>query len=334
VLRITLPYSGHLLVGHLAAFGLAVALDDAGYDAFVDHDPGSVSFEPRVTTDALSDQVSAAVRQTAVRAESTVEADAEPGQKGNARRSVIWARASFANEVERSRQMLTAREILATQAESAGDRTTSALLAGLGASAAWGLATADGRPKPAHGATELDGVIGNIGSDLVRGVIRPARNAASDANGTTTVDRWTGATADEQADKTGWAPAGTQVSFIDQWLAVLGLALLPVAHRGLARSETPACWNARALKRQGITLPVLGAPTSLPRLRTILREPALADGEAATAALSEGEGPVTGYAPLRRRGVAEVVVFPRTYAEGAGSSVAFTFDRGTWVAVP
>jgi len=333
VLTITLPYDGHLLVGHLAAYGLAFLLDDAGAEAYVDHDR-SLSFEPRVITTASPDELVEVVRRSAEVAERVVEADIEPGRSGNDRRPVIWARASYANDPARARTALTLREELAAEAEREGRRTVTGLLAGLGASAAWGLETEDGIPKPAHGATELDGVLGNHTSDFVRGVLRPARGAAAAATIASTVERWAAPTGSDQADKTGWAPPGTRVDLIDQWLAASGLALLPVAHRPLARSETPACWSSRSARRQGVALPVLSSRASVARLRTILAAPALTDEAGALQALSgASDGGVDPYGPLRRWGVGEVVVFARTYAPGAGSSVAFTFDRGKRVDV-
>lgn len=330
----TIPYGGDLLVSHLAAYGLAFVLDAAGHAAYVDHVPDSLAFEPRVTTDAPPDEIAMIVRRSADDAEAAVESDIEPGRTGNARRPVIWARASFANEPNRAAVALAMRERLAADAEHAGQRTVSGLVAGIGASAAWGLAMEDGIPKPAHGATELDGVIGNNTSDLVRGVLRPARESAAMATAESTVGRWAASIHGEQADKTGWAPPGTRIDLIDQWLAVCGLALLPVAHRPLARSVTPACWSSRVERRQGVSLPILAAPTSVPRLRAVLAQPALADATGAIQALAgPRDVPVEAFAPLRRLRVREVVVFARTYAAGAGSSVAFTFDRGRRVDV-
>lgn len=321
--QIKVPLAGTLLVAHLAAYGLAVALDAAGVDAFVGHDPESQSFEPVVAFDGDRAAAAEAIRSSAARAERVVEEDIEPGKTGNDQRAVAWARASFANDPSRAAEVLALREALVEATARERDPISAGVLAGLGATAAWG---APDRPKPAHGATALDGVLGNHTSDLVRGVLRPSRKAAAALDG----DPFPPATdgANPQHDKTGWAPSGTAVPLHVQWLAVLGLSLLPVAHRPLEASKTPACWTIARPRRYGITLPILDHPVSLPRLRALL----------GLAVLTEIHGELDGLAQsaraageLRALGVGEVVVFDRRYQRGSGSSVAFTFDRGRMV---
>lgn len=320
---ITLPYSGHLLLGHLAAYGLVTVIEDHGHAAFVDHAPESMTFEPRVLTDATDDVVLAAIRDSAEAASEAVEADLVPGATGNDRRSLVWARASFANDPEKADVVLARRVSLLDRSEKVGNRVVGDLLGGLGAPAAWGRATAGARPKPAQGATSLDGVLGNHTSDLVRGVLRPARAAAAVAAPDETFARWEGRARLEGLDKTGWVPPGTGAHLVDQWLGVLGLRALPVAHRGLAASVTPAFAPGRG--DGALTLPVLGAGTSLGRLRGLLSRP-----ELAMADVAERPEPL---AALQRFGVSELVRFPRTFA-GGSSSVAFAFGRGVRIAAP
>ncbi len=318
--RIAFTYGGQLLVSHLAAFGLAVALDGAGIETYVGHDPDSQSFEPVVAFAGERAAVAEAVRASALATEAVVESDIEPGRRGNDRRATIWARASFANDPDRAAHVLGLRRTLVDDAEQEDAPFAVALLASLGAPATWG----GDRVNPSDGATALDGVLGNHTSDLVRGVLRPARRAAAefadDAFGAPALGP-----AGDQHDKTGWAPPGTDVDLAHQWLAVLGLSLLPVAHRSLSRSATPACWTLRRPTRHGVTLPLLSLPVSLPRLRALLSLASLAaitdDGEQ-TRERSRAAG------ELRSLGVDEVVTFARRYQRGSGSSVAFTYARG------
>lgn len=318
--RIAFGYGGQLLVSHLAAYGLAVALDGMGVEAYVGHDPDSQSFEPVVAFAGARAAAAEAVRASAVATEAIVEDDIEPGKRGNDRRATIWARASFANDPGRATHVLGLRQALVDGVESDDAPFASALLASLGAPATWG---GDG-VKPSDGATALDGVLGNHTSDLVRGVLRPARCAAAELADDAFAARTLGPAGD-QHDKTGWAPPGTDVDLAHQWLAVLGLSLLPVAHRAAARSATPACWRLSRPTRHGVTLPLLADPVSLPRLRALLSLAALTavtddDQQMLERRRAGGE--------LRSVGVDEVVVFARRYQRGSGSSVAFTYARG------
>ena len=321
---ITLPYSGQLLVAHLMAYGLSSTLHAEGHDAFVDHDPESMTFEPRVTTDVELDRVAEVVRASAADGREAVEEDLEPGKRGNDRRAVIWARASFANDPERSDLALERRTALVQAAENEGRTLVADLLGGLGASAAWGRATQRGLPKPSHGATQLDGVMGNNTSDFVRGVLRPARARAERESAEAMQDRWQGRVSAEDLDKTGWAPPGTHIDLADQWLASLGLGSLPVAHRPLARSATPCFRYERG--RGSVALPVLRTSCSVPRLRAILGHEVLSDGV--------DEAQVGRLAALRGCGVGEVVRFDRVDGLGGGNAVAFTFARGRRIDVP
>jgi hypothetical protein len=114
-----------------------------------------------------------------------------------------------------------------------------------------------------------------------------------------------------------------------QWLAVLGLGLLPVAHRPLGRSSTPACWSTPRPTRHGITLPLLARPSSLARVRATIGLRALTG---ATAQAAEQDA-LAARTELRAFGVPEAVVFERDVARGQGSSVAFSFRRGRRVAL-
>lgn len=327
---VTMPYRGELLVAHLAAYGLAVALEAIGVDAYVGHDHESLSFEPTVAFDAgdrpLQDLAATAVRRSANDALEAVEADVEPGRSGNDRRAVIWARASFANDPGRSGDLVQMRATLIEAAVARDLSTVEGLLAGLGASASWGPETV----KPAHGATLLDGVLGNHTSDLVRGVLRPARAAAAAVDGNELAAVWECATVVTQLDKSGWAPPGTAVDLVHQWLAALGLSLLPVAHRPVARSCTPACWMERSPRRDGITLPLLARPASLARLRALVGLQALVDLADHDPTSPAGQAPA---AVLRGFGVDEAVYFERLVKRGSGTSLAFSFRSGRRLAL-
>jgi len=313
-----MPYSGRLLVSHLAAYGLAFVADTSDLEAFVSHDPGSQSFEPVVSSTADSPEIAAAIRDSAIGLEELVEADIDPGKTGNDRRPVIWARATFTDDPERARFVQRRQVELATAAEADGDRRAQGLLAGLGATATWG----PDEVKPSHGATALDGVLGNHTSDLVRGVLRPARAAAAAIEpDDLESSQWRSPSAG-QRDKTGWTPPRTDVDLVHQWLACLGLALLPVGHQSRARSQTPAASHEGGKHR--LTLPILSSPTSVARLRALLALEALT--EPLDESVENAGRPRM--SDLRGRGVAEVVTFERSYGASAGSSVSFTYGRG------
>jgi hypothetical protein len=313
--QVTVPYTGALLVSHMAAYGFAVALDAAGIEVFVGHDPESQSFEPVVAFDCDRKAALAAIRASATQLEHVVEHDLEPGRTGNNRRATIWARASMDADPERLQRVLALRGELVREADGASDTIAIGLLAGLGSPACWG----DEKLKTAYGATALDGVLGNHTSDFVRGVLRPTRVAAA------SLDHDPFAAPRRDPDKAGWAPSGTEVDYVHQWLAAVGLALLPVAHRRTERSLTPACWSTRDGGRPDrVTLPLLGARVSVSRLRALLGLAALR-GELDVQARQAGT--------LRSHGVLEVVEFARRDRAGAGTSVAFEFGRGRRIAL-
>lgn len=319
--QLRLPLPGTLLLSHLAAYGLLVALEAASVEGFLSHPRSSQSFDPLVEIEGERDLVNEAIRSSARKAEHWVEANIAPGTT----RAVVWARASFAKDpADLPKEALLMRERLVRAAERARDLTSIGILSGLGATAAWGLSN---KPKPSQGASELDAVIGNKDCDLVRGVLRKARIAAErfDGESLSLSNKRAG-----ERDKTGWAPPNTEeADLVVQWLAVLGLALLPVAHRPFEASSTPACWITKAPQRRGITLPLLNDSVSLPRLRALLSLEALARiRSAASEQMDVSE--IAHAATLRSLGVEEVVVFDR-HNHSTGTSVSFSFARGRLV---
>lgn len=312
MLVLRMPLSGEILAAHLAAIGLGIVLDDAGIDVWVGHDPVAADYPPRVTVDAEIADVVAAVRRSAQTLEALVEADLVPGKTGNDRRSVIWARGT---NVDQARIAFAARERLRADADDDADlRPGRRILAGLGAPAVW----QQSGTKPHRGASRLDGVLGNHTSDFVRGVLRKVRPAAADADAGVLQAAWSeGRSSTTQPDKTGWAPAGTHLDLVHQWLAALGLGALPVGLDAHDPGRTPCTW--RTGTRRGVTLPVLATPISMARLRGVLGTPQLGRAPAQLDAAA--------VARLRAVGLKEIVVFEQI--DGAGkSSVAFTFGRG------
>lgn len=306
---LTIPLSGHLLVAHLAAYGLGFLLDAGGEDAFVGHDPLSLEMEPHVLTNATVDRATQLVRESAVECESAVEADLQPGQSGNARQPVIWARATA---LSRAAPALSRRETVLDTAERENAGVAVALIAGLGAPAAWS------GDRPQRGATQLDGVMGNYTSDFVRGVLRRARPEAAAAHVGLLEQAWMGAA--EQAatyDKTLWSPPRSRVDLVHQWLAALGLSLLPVAQHTRNPAVTPCWWRDR--EGSGVTLPVLETPASVPRMRSLLQLPELLAPNARVLAPAA--------ARLRALGIRELVSFSRVDQPGK-QSVTFNFARG------
>lgn len=305
---LTIPMSGQLLVAHLAAYGLGFALDVAGEAAFVGHDP-SLEMRLHVSTTADLERIAECVRNAAAECEATVWANL-PVPKKTLEWPVIGARAT---DMERARVALPAREELLDQLEGSSARAAPGLLAGLGAPAAW-LHTKP--PKPQWGASGLDGVPGNSTSDFVRGVLRHALPAAASITADELHGLWMvqepPSPTDE--DKTGWVPRGNRVQLLHQWLAALGLSLLPVGLSAHGRSRTPSHWR----ERRGVTLPVLAAPVSMPRLRALLQLPELGAPVPDPAAAGR----------LRALGIRELARF----AVLTGSNdkmVAFSFARAT-----
>ncbi|MHB8657311.1 MAG: hypothetical protein ACYC91_05055 [Solirubrobacteraceae bacterium] len=308
----TMPYSGRLLVTHLASYGLAVALDARGVEAFVGHDPDAVELTPQVFADVDLDEVAACIRASALECKSAVEADLEPGRTGNGRIPVIRARAT---EPERAAISLAARERLLDDLEAQDARSAAALIAGLGAPGVW-LRDAKARDKrvPAHGASRLDGVPYNIGSDIVRGALRhslPAATAIVEEDLRPLTDGGRVRTADE-TDRLLWSPPGTRIALVYQWLAALGLELLPVGLSASARARTPGFWQESG--ERGIALPVISRPVSAARLRSLLQLPDLVARGATPAAAKR----------LRALGICELVTF-MVLDSSSGTMVKFSF---------
>jgi hypothetical protein len=304
---LTIPISGRLLVAHLAAYGLGAALHAAGEPAFIAHDPDALEMDAQVRTPADPETVAACVHATARACQPVIEADLEPNKTGNDRRPVIWARAT---RMDRAHQALAMREQLLDGIEERDGGVAASLVAALGAPGAW-LGE-----RPQHGASSLDGVIGNHTSDFVRGVLRrtlPAASLTADK-----LDAFYNATEPSAAtenDRTGWSPPGTQVHPAHQWLAAIGLTQLPVGLAAHGPSRTPCCW--RDTNTRGVNLPVFSQPTSIPRLRALLQAPALVTGSIGSSAAGR----------LRALGIHELVSFP-LLNRSTGQSVAFSFGRG------
>lgn len=304
-----MPHTGRLLVSQLAAYGLAAVLDTYGEDAFVGHDPSSLEMQPHVLTPLDAARTGELVSSSAAECEHMLEADLEPGQTGNSRRPVMWARATSS---DRAALALHAREALLDNEEGSKGLLAVALAAGLGAPAVW-----LGK-HPERGATRLDGVMGNNTSDFVRGVLRRCRPAAAGSEASYFERAWAGRLAPPDAeDKTGWSPPGTRIDPVHQWLAAVGLTLLPVGLSGSGPGTTPCFWHQRGAR--GVTLPILGPTAAVPRLRALLQRPELS---VPPASLSPAHR-----AKLRSLGVSEVISFVVT-DRSSSQSVAFSFGRG------
>ena len=306
-----IPSSGRLLTTQLAAYGLALALHGDGRSAWIGHEARSLEWNPVVETDASPQEAASSVVQSALVCEAAVEADLVPGARGNDRIPTIRARDT---DPARAVIALAARERLLDDAEADDRVLIPALLAGLGAPAPWlHDGSAAGKPVPARGATQLDGVAYNIGSDIVRGLLRRVLPAPKEMQPNTLARLFTAEAVDppSEPDRTRWSPDGTKVAPACQWLAAVGLGLLPVGLTSSGRARTPGFW--RQAGSRGISLPVLEQRISVPRLRAILQRPELAEGLGSLDA-----------ARLRSLGVSEVVSFSVVEAS-SGTMVAFSF---------
>lgn len=311
MLTLRVPSSGRLLTTQLAAYGLILAVHAAGHSAWIGHDASSLEFDPLVETDASPREVANSVAQSALVCEAAIEADLVPGRTGNDRIPVIRARAT---DQERAVIALAARERLLDAAEAADEALVAALLAGLGAPAPWLRdGSAAGKPMPGRGATQLDGVPYNIGSDVVRGLLRPVLRATkeTDADALGRLFTAEAVAPPSDRDRTRWSPNGTTLAPPCQWLAAIGLGLLPVGLTSSRRARTPGFW--RQPGSRGISLPVLERPVSAPRLRAMLQRPELTATDGSRDA-----------ARLRALGVSEVVSFSVVDAS-SGTMVAYSF---------
>jgi hypothetical protein len=315
VKRFTIPCSGRLLITHLGAYGLAAALDARGVDAFVGHDPQAVELTPQVFATVELDEVAACIRESALECEPAVEADLEPGRTGNNRIPVIRARAT---EPERAATSMAARERLLDDLEAHGARSATALIAGLGASGVWLRDTKTRKAVPARGASRLDGVAYNIGSDIVRSALRhslPAAATVVEEDLRPLTDGSRGRTADD-TDRLLWSPPGTRIGLVYQWLATLGLGLLPVGLTARTHARTPGFWHESGAR--GIALPILARPASAARLRSLLQLPDLVARGATPAAATR----------LRALGISELVTFA-VLDSSSGTMVKFSFGPAT-----
>lgn len=312
MLTLRIPSSGRLLTTHLAAYGLALVLHADGHDVSIGHDPDALECDPVLTVDVTPATVAGSIIRSAHACESAVEADLTPHQTGNNRLPVIRARAT---DPERAVIALEMRERLLDQAEAADEFLVTGLLAGLGAPAPWlHDGSAARKPTPGRGATQLDGVPYNIGSDIVRGFLRRARNATqeSDCDMLARLFSTTGPSElHVERDLSRWSPDGSKLPTVCQWLAGVGLGALPVGLTADGRAHTPGFW--REPGHRGLSLPVLAWPISIARLRAILLRPELTAANQTDAA-----------ARLRALGVSDVISFS-VVDVSSGTMVAFSF---------
>jgi hypothetical protein len=313
-----IPCSGRLLIAQLAAYGLAVVTDSPERLSLVSHDPDSLELAVSVEAGFGLEEVAARVRASAETCEGMVEADLEPGKTGNDRIPAIRARASFQSDPARAADALGIREGLIEELDRDGAALPMGLMAGLGAPAPWLRSRSkDAKARPQDGATQLDGVALNATSDIVRGALRPNRAAVLrlDPSGLIEVLSGRGSDAGEP-DRFGWSPRGTDAHPVVQWLAALGMTVLPVGLASSAPARTPGAWTDRTNGiRRGITLPIFARPVSVARLRGVLQVPSLARR---TPALRDA-------ASLRSLGIAALAVF--TIRESSNENMKqFTFD--------
>lgn len=308
---LTIPIPGRLLVAQMAMFGLTAALDAAGEEVFVDHDD---SVDPRgvVHTPASFERIAEVIRETVETTAWAIDQNLpSSGSSGTQEKPAIWPRAT---DPKRAAEALGERERIL---DALHDRPlATALVTALGSPACWL------RERPDGGATRLDGVMGNATSDFVRGVLRRVRDAGAQvqAGDLAELVRRDPSTSDEE-DRTGWAPSGTHVPALWQWLATLGLTLLPVGLCATGPARTP-CHNGRRRGDAVLTLPVLAHPVSVPRLRAILQAPELRASERSVR--DDGR--------LRALGVSDVLRFT-IEDHSTPQSVAFTFRPGELVSL-
>jgi hypothetical protein len=292
-----------MLIAHMAALGLGAALDFAGDEAFIGHE-NALELRPQVHTPSSLERIAEVIRGTAESTRSVIDRNLPSSGTGMKERVAIWSRATA---MDRATETLQERERIL---DAAPPELGESLVAALGSPATW-LGE-----RPHRGATRLDGVMGNSTSDFVRGVLRRTRVAAESADAARLSSLLADRHSASDVDKTGWAPDGARVDLLWQWLAAIGLTLLPVGLSSTGFARTP-CHNGRHPADAIVTLPVLIDPVSIARLRALLQAPELASGDLG----------VKDAGRLLALGIDEVLRFG-VEDHSTSQSVAFSFRPG------
>lgn len=222
VTQITLPYEPSALGTHLMAFGLMSCLEANGIDTLMHATIDRVHVD---VIDADERQVARCVRESAIAAREAIEADFDVG--GRLKPLLIAGP---------DQRIIEAREGLIERAEQS-NRAVARMIAGVS-----GVIPVDlGAREVRLARSLLDGAPRNAHADLLRSVVRPAREHAAQAGDDLFDD---GAFDDQNLD--GWTPRGIKVGLAWKWLACLGLGWFPVR---------PVSVPARYVRRKGLVEP-------------------------------------------------------------------------------
>lgn len=210
---------------------------------------------------------------------------------------------------QKTRQEILDREL------SVGDHSVLSLIDGLGEAAYWQV-----KNDCDVGASRWEMKARNRGQEFITNRFLPlaeeitswkSENILSGISGTTIRDKH-GEGDRKSRSASGFRRPGPTDNAM-AWCALWGIALFPVAHRTDSPSITPGAWPAGYRHPRMMLLPVLRAPVTLSRYRTVLASQALADlGAAHGPADGGGDAAVTDRAHrwLRQRGAMGVLRFP------------------------
>lgn len=265
----------HRPLTHMALFGLAAILDDAGLPdvriCFTDEVTPRARItvsddEPDVIGRAVLDHARARADNSWVVATMTHEGDAGKG--------VMSPRLKPPNSPESWSMLQSQRQAQLTRLTDRRLTLDMRMVGGLGEPAYWRCT--ERSVEPDQGASRWEMKTRNRGEEFVANRLAPLARVLSARTSELVLEGLTGAAINDYTGKansrlaTGFAPPGpVDVALV--WCALWGLADLPVVHDGTNRSRTPGAQRWDRVHPHIMVLPVFTAPTSSARLRAVLR---------------------------------------------------------------
>jgi CRISPR-associated protein Csb3 len=260
---------------HMALFGLAAILDDAGLPdvrtCFTDeitpraHLTAKVD-EPGVLASAVLDHAHAHTHDSWVVATMTHEGDTGKG--------VMSPRLKPPSSPESWLHLQGLRHAQLTRLTDQRLTLDLRMVGGLGEPAYWRCT--ERSVQPDQGASRWEMKARNRGEEFVANRLAPLARAVSARTPESLLEGLTGAaindytSAADSRSATGFAPPGP-VDTAVVWCALWGLADLPVVHDGTNRSRTPGAQRWERVHPHIMVLPVFTLPTTSARLRAVLR---------------------------------------------------------------
>lgn len=262
---------------HLALLGLADILDSQGIPDVRVHFTDEVRPRARITAAGASpEEIGVAVHDHARQRGENSWVTASMTHEDGADRAVMSPRLKPPDSVDDWARLQAARRRELDRITEAHQMLDLRMLGGLGEPAYWRCDERSSQPDQGASRWEMktrnkgEEFVGNRLAPLARAVAaRTPRLILDGLTGVTTIDE-TGQNAGDSRSATGFAPPGPVDSAL-AWCALWGLGELPVVHSGSDRSRTPGAQRWDRIHPDVMVVPVYTVPTSLPRLRAILR---------------------------------------------------------------